>query len=791
MTDQKLSPYLSIFTEKVCTNIIPEEEIAYQFPYELDAFQKEGIYRIYKNENILITAHTGSGKTVLAIYAIAHCNKMNKKIIYTSPTKSLSNQKYAEFREKFDSVGIMTGDIKMNPDAQCIIMTTEILRNILYKGACSTNSLINIADVGSVIFDEVHYINDPDRGKIWEESIILLPKDISLVMLSATIDKAEQFASWIGNSRERPISLIPTSHRVVPLKHYFWKSYVFDDNGKDRLRWELLEILDEKGTFKNYDLLRKNYQVYEINKLMDGIIDFLVNHNYTPALFFKFSRKKCEDMCKMVRKNLLTHEEISEVEHLFDYYMKDYKSTYEILPQYQDILKQLKKGVVYHHSGLLPILKEIIEILYGKGLVKILFATETFSIGVNMPTKTVLFSDLEKYDNKGLRELRTDEYLQMSGRAGRRGLDKFGSVILLPTMKYLSELSMKNMLTGKSPMVKSKFKLSYQFVLKTLINNDFDVDSFLQKTLIMTENNKQIILYDSQKKKIETEIEEINGECQNVKEEDMKLIKQYEEINKKLNDTFFSLKPKDRIKYENERKKIQSNPIFIKNYEKIKMENQLKEKMEKIENDIWWCDNELKNNIDIIVKVLEEEKYIQNNKITIKGIIASSINECNELIFTEIIVRGLLDDLDFPEIIAVLSSFINEKDQNVGDKFINKLNIPKKVIHVLHEISKISEYFMNMEERNSLYIGTDYNMYLDFIEPSYIWANGGTINEVFQYTFIYDGNFVKSIMRIANICENVIEICKTIERYDLCSKMENYNQILIRDITTINSLYVK
>jgi len=201
---------------------------------------------------------------------------------------------------------------------------------------------------------------------------------------------------------------------------------------------------------------------------MDHLADFLVDQNFIPALFFKFSRKRCESICKTVRKNLLTFEEVTEVENLFHYYMKDYKKTYEILPQYQDVYSQLKKGVVYHHSGLIPILKEIIEILYSEGLVKILFATETFAIGVNMPTKTVLYSDLEKFDNNGLRQLRTDEYLQMSGRAGRRGLDKFGSVIILPTMSLISENSLRNMMCGKSPMLNSKFKLSYQFVLKIL-----------------------------------------------------------------------------------------------------------------------------------------------------------------------------------------------------------------------------------------------------------------------------------------------------------------------------------
>jgi antiviral helicase SKI2 len=220
MSSNKNSPFLKIYdyTKNEAVNELKPDEIAYEFPYPLDNFQKQGIYAIHNDENILITAHTGSGKTVLAIYAIANCLKNNKKVIYTSPTKSLSNQKFSEFKEKFESVGILTGDIKMNPDAQCLIMTTEILRNILYKDSIKTNNEVknenpsyfvnlDISEIGAVIFDEVHYINDPDRGKVWEEVIVLLPANITLVMLSATIDKPNEFASWIGDIKKKPIHL--------------------------------------------------------------------------------------------------------------------------------------------------------------------------------------------------------------------------------------------------------------------------------------------------------------------------------------------------------------------------------------------------------------------------------------------------------------------------------------------------------------------------------------------------------------------------------------------------------
>ena len=780
------SPYLNIFTDKICNHIIPETEISYQFPYPLDAFQLEGIYRIHINENVLITAHTGSGKTVLAIYAIAHNIKKNKKVIYTSPTKSLSNQKYAEFINIFgknNNVGILTGDIKMNPDAQCIIMTTEILRNILFKHNSNIeNTLVNINDVGAVIFDEVHYINDPDRGKVWEESIILLPRDITLVMLSATIDKPEIFATWVGNIKKKNISLIPTSHRVVPLKYYFWKSYQIENNGKDEIHWKLLEI-----TNTNYDIIKRGYKFYDINKLMDKLVDFLTEQNYIPALFFKFSRKKCESICKTVRKNLLTSEEINEVENTFHYYMKDFIKTYEILPQYQDVYKQLLKGVVYHHSGLIPILKEIIEILYSKGLVKILFATETFAIGVNMPTKTVLFTDLEKFDNHGSRYLRSDEFMQMSGRAGRRGLDLFGSIIILPTFELPNETNFKNILTGPSPKLISKFKLTYQFILKILYCNEFNTDSFLGNTFIMDENEKKILIYLTEKKIIEDNINNINDKLKDISIEN---IKKYNKLNDTLNDKTFVLKKKeiDKIQKEiNDLLKIDNFDNLLKIYNEFILHNK---KLENINEYIWYCKNSLNYNINIIKNILIEKKYIQNDKITIKGIIASGINECNELIFSEMIENGLLDHLEFCEIAAILSSFINEKDQGSNDIYISDLKVSKNVIYVLKELEKYANIYIDLEDKYELSIGTDYKLYLDYVEASYIWACGGSIHEVYKNLNVYDGNFVKMIMRLNNIFENVMELCKLIERYDIISKIENYNSILIRDITMINSLYV-
>jgi superfamily II RNA helicase len=768
-----------------------DDDILYKFKYNLDNFQKVGVNGIINNKNLLISCPTGSGKTFFADYGILHTIRIKKKkCIYTSPIKSLSNQKYNEFIQLLGddkNVGIITGDIKKNVDADCIIMTTEILRNILYKN--NIDCLINIDDIGTVIFDEIHYINDKDRGKIWEECLVLLNPSINLIMLSATIDEPENFCKWIYNIKKTPILLIKKNDRVVPLKHYFWKSYLINnDKSKDEYKWELLEILDEKNNFKNYDIMRKNYKVHDINKLMDKLIDFLIDKSFLPCLFFKFSRKKCELYCKMVRKNLLSYEEISEISNLFDFYMKDYKKTYETLPQYIDVYNQILKGCVYHHSGLLSVLKEIIEILYGKGLIKIIFATETFSIGVNYPTKTVIFTELEKYDDNGTRNLKFNKYTQMSGRAGRRGIDFFGNIIILPTMDLLSELSLRTMMNGKPSKFESKFKLTYQFVLKSICDN-FDINDFLEDTLIMDENKKKIFLNSIEKENIEIKLSKIKN---SIKEDDIIIFKNYDKINSKLNDTFFVLKKKEREKLEKEKKNIETNSIFINLYENYKSIKEYENQLENINYNIWYCENNLKNNINTMKELLKNELYIDNfDKITSKGLIAKEMNECNEILFTEMIYQGLLDNLEFPEIIAVLSSFINEKDQNGEERYISDLYISNNVKDVLKELMKIAESYINLEEKYKIYINSDYKLYLDFIEPSYIWAKGGSIEDVYQHTTIYDGNFVKAIMRINNICDNLMSVCLNLEKFNLCKKLEGYSQILIRDITTINSLYVK
>ena len=492
-------------------------------------------------------------------------------------------------------------------------------------------------------------------------------------------------------------------------------------------------------------------------------------------------------MCRFVKVSLVEHEELHKINTMFNKIMLKYKDKYEHLVQYQDVYKQIQKGVAYHHSGMLPILKEIVEILFSNGLIKVLFATETFAIGVNMPTKTVIFSDLEKFDNNGLRHLRSDEYNQMAGRAGRRGLDKFGNVILLPTFKMPSENTLKTIMSGKSPELNSKFKLNYQFVLKTIINKEFDIKHYLDKTFYRQDKNK---IKDSDLKN-KVEIENKLSKMYQTSTEEKDKFERMDTINAKLNDRLFSVKKKERIKLENEVKELKSMRNYKLHEEMYNNYKKLKKELYEVDSSIWNIDYGMLVDMDNMKKLLIENEYISDdNNVNNKGIIASCITEVNELILSEAILKGHFDYLEFEEIVALVGCLLNEKDPNGEEKYLSSMEIPENLKYSINHLIELSEKYMDNETKHNIYIGTDMDIILDFIEPVYIWAKGGTLKEVYAKTQVYEGNFVKLILRINNIMMNLKDIFTYMEKFDLLKKIENYEDRLLRNEASVNSIYI-
>uniref|UniRef100_A0A3B5PT27 RNA helicase n=1 Tax=Xiphophorus maculatus TaxID=8083 RepID=A0A3B5PT27_XIPMA len=461
---------------------------AKEYPFVLDPFQREAILCIDNNQSVLVSAHTSAGKTVCAEYAIALALREKQRVIFTSPIKALSNQKYREMYEEFQDVGLMTGDVTINPTASCLVMTTEILRSMLYRGSEI------MREVAWVVFDEIHYMRDAERGVVWEETIILLPDNVHYVFLSATIPNAKQFAEWICHLHKQPCHVVYTDYRPTPLQHYIFPAggdglhLVVDENGDFRednfnTAMQVLRDAGESGGSSGggkWDRGRKGgtkgpSSVFKIVKM-------IMERNFQPVIIFSFSKKDCEAYALQVSKlDFNNDDEKRLVEEVFNNAVDCLSDEDKKLPQVEHVLPLLKRGIGIHHGGLLPILKETIEILFSEGLLKALFATETFAMGINMPARTVLFTSARKFDGKNHRFITSGEYIQMSGRAGRRGMDDRGIVIFMVDEK-MSPAVGKQLLKGSADPLNSAFHLTYNMVLNLLRVEEINPEYMLEKS---------------------------------------------------------------------------------------------------------------------------------------------------------------------------------------------------------------------------------------------------------------------------------------------------------------------
>ncbi|XP_076346789.1 superkiller complex helicase subunit twister isoform X1 [Tachypleus tridentatus] len=467
--------------------------MARTWEFELDTFQKQAILHLENHESVFVAAHTSAGKTVVAEYAIALSEKHMTKTVYTSPIKALSNQKFRDFRETFKDVGLITGDLQIKPDASCLIMTTEILRSMLYNGSDI------IRDVEWVIFDEVHYINDAERGVVWEEVLIMLPDHVELILLSATVPNTMEFADWIGRTKKKKIYVISTLKRPVPLEHYLYTG----SGGKTRD--EKFLIVDENNKFstKGYQAAvnakneraskfqqtrgpkgpRQNVMPQQEKNTYIALIHHLTKLEKLPVVCFTLSRNRCDNNAFLLSSvDLTTAREKGEIHSFVDVCIKRLKEADRCLPQVMHMRELLKHGLGVHHSGILPILKEVVEMLFQKGLVKLLFATETFAMGVNMPARTVVFDSIRKHDGKAFRDLLPSEYIQMAGRAGRRGLDTTGTVIILCKGDVPEMSDLYKMMLGKPTKLESQFRVTYTMILNLLRVEKLRVEDMIKKS---------------------------------------------------------------------------------------------------------------------------------------------------------------------------------------------------------------------------------------------------------------------------------------------------------------------
>lgn len=422
--------------------------------WRLDPFQEEACRAVDAGESVIVSAPTGAGKTVIAEYAAERCQRLGKRVIYTAPIKALSNQKYRDFRDAFgdENVGIVTGDVVLNPHAPLLAMTTEIFRNAVFENARQ------LQNVECVIFDEIHFINDIERGTVWEESIIFAPQAMQIVCLSATIPNLEQFAGWIQSARDLPLRVVSETKRPVPLEHVVYMPKQGAGSINDLKKAVERARRGSKG--------RRRHSSADFNTTQ--LVDDLREHDRLPALYFCFSRKGCEERARSFQSegSFLTTEESREM-------LKAYDELCDMFnigdnARAEEFRSLLERGIAYHHAGMLPTLKEAVERLFTRGLVRLLFTTETFAVGVNMPARSAIFESLQKYDGVSVRPLKALEYQQMAGRAGRRGIDAKGYVYASVNPRSVDFSAVQHTLTGKPEPIESQFNLSYSSILNLL-----------------------------------------------------------------------------------------------------------------------------------------------------------------------------------------------------------------------------------------------------------------------------------------------------------------------------------
>lgn len=736
------------------------------FNFELDDFQKEAINYIEEGKSVVVCAPTGAGKTCIAEAAIQLAIQNNNRIFYTTPLKALSNQKYHDFSKKYgiENTGLLTGDTSINRDAKIVVMTTEVFRNMLY-GTTFGSVKDNLKDVKYVVLDEVHYMNDESRGTVWEESIIYCPTNIQIIALSATVQNSSQLTDWI-NTVHSETKHVFTDFRPVPLRFYYY------DSSKPHT---ILPLMTPTGALNSKIKPESRYKYFNAktqpkNQMAD-IVEVLHQKDMLPCIYFTFSRRKCDENALQCKKlELLTKEESIEIEKYIDEYLKDNMYLFNS-PQ----LELIKKGVAPHHAGLLPGLKNLIERLFQKGLIKVVFATETLAAGINMPARTTIISSISKRTDDGHRLLTANEFLQMSGRAGRRGMDEIGYVVIVGTPFQTPE-EVYNLATSSSNPLESKFEPCYSMVLNLLQRFSLDeAKELILKTFGYFSSSDRLLPLINELKRYEENISEMKKfRChnnltsddlvefikyknlyieyrtilktlkkQNKNGKNQKEIAQFAAKTKEILHKFQSFGCNDCKVYKKHRKDLE----LIQRFEK--KARQLKKDID-FQKDVYW------QKFLAHKKVLEVMGHLKDDYPTEIGKITMGLRCENELYISEILKSGVLSGLGPIELASVVCAITSEEIRNKDGIITSPPS--SNVRKVLSKIKDIKRKIFMVERDFNLQ--NEMNLHSHFSGLIEKWVSSNLIednnqtktwNELFEDNEFSEGDVVRAFKRTIDL----------------------------------------
>ena len=738
--------------------------MSWGFPFEPDDFQKEAFQVIDEGKSVVVCAPTGAGKTVIAEHAIQKALEEGSRLFYTTPLKALSNQKFNDFGEKYgrDKVGLLTGDTSFRRDAQIVVMTTEVFRNMLYGtnlGAVADN----LKDVKYVVLDEVHYMNDEDRGTVWEESIIYCPTNVQIIALSATVANCEELTAWINNVHPE-CKLVNTDFRPVPLRFYY-----YDSSQPDKL----LPLLTPTGALNNK--IKPEPRLFGKNKNkrknpVRNVVRNLAAQDMLPAIYFTFSRKKCdEQMEQCANLCLVTLEEQQEIKGIIDDYIAE--NYYLAENKY---IEYLLNGVASHHAGLLPGWKVLVEKLFQKGLIKVVFATETLAAGINMPARSTVISAISKRTDSGHRQLTASEFLQMSGRAGRRGMDKIGYVTIVGNSRQTPQDVADLVLSGANDL-ESKFSPRYSMVLNLLQRFNLDeAKQLIVKSFGYFSSNTRLAPLLLLKEKNQKEIDGLNGfvcycgltnqdfyEFNKLKDiyvanrQTCKTVRKQEKHKRRpLDEEFLEFERKTKAQLVEMHKYACENCKQYKKHTKtIELLNRYIAKQKKIEQeienqkDVYW--NKFIHHRNALIQL----GYLKDDYPTPHGITVSQIRSENELYLAEIIFSGILENLTPAELASVICSVTTEDMR--FDEYVQMPLSPnvRKCLNLVRNVrKKVDKIQKDCNVDDVLNLNT---FYAPLIE---MWVNGAEWQTIVDESNIGEGDIVRVFKRTVDVLRQLCTI---------------------------------
>ncbi|HEY3079408.1 MAG TPA: DEAD/DEAH box helicase [Chloroflexota bacterium] len=725
---------------------------ARRYPFELDEFQRDAIEVLAGGASVMVAAPTGIGKTVVAEFAVYRAHERRRRAFYTTPIKALSNQKYRDFRAQYgDAVGLMTGDVVENPGGSILVMTTEVVRNMLLQRP------EELHDVDCIVFDEVHFLSDPIRGTTWEEAIICAPRHVQLVCLSATVSNAGQVADWISEVH-RPIKLILHRRRSVPLEH----SYYLDG--------ELIEMIDERGR-PTADLrgiggeLRRGIRTrgmnFTRNRRGDGraeptpaeVVRMLGNASLLPALYFFFSRRDCEraaETCAFL--GLARGPAQTEIRRRIDEKLAVLTESDRQLNQVVSLRRLLPLGVGFHHAGLLPVLKILVEELFNKGLLQVVFATDTLSLGINMPAKTVVIGELTKFDGEQRRPLTPNEYQQLTGRAGRRGIDTRG-VAVVPYSPWVAAEEVIEIATGDLLPIESAFTLRYNTVL-----NLWDPGPR------PTERLSKLVASSLREFQLDDELKALHEEMAALQHELRTTLKA--ELAKPA--------------HGHDARRLRGNR-WANHYT---VGDLLRDRFAELEQESLRVRqarrSRARQTLRSLERILEGLRFIEDGRPTRKAAALRELFDANGLILVEALTRGVFRDADAADLVEVFSWFCYDRDK----AFYNHFRLAPELWDIRERIERIQDEVLRAEAENGLTLTPGFS--LAFSGIAHAWCRGAAFDELLAGASLPEGDIMQTFSKTLDLMRQMRDGARALERQEeFLKKLEEGDRLMRRGIVAL------